>query len=76
MKFNKKAEKIIESYGSIKVTSRLFYPRNFSLSDEFIQAFKREYARLRAYGIDDKRILGKLTKALHFHGRDANRDTV
>lgn len=72
MKFNQKAKQILEGYGSIKVTSRLFYPRNFSLSDEFIQAFRREYARLRGLGIDDKRILGKLTKALHFHSRDSN----
>ena len=66
----------MENYSSIKVTSRLFYPRNFNLSEEFIQAFRREYARLRAFGIDDKRILGKLIKALHFHGRDANKDSV
>lgn len=72
MKFNQKTKQLLEGYGSIKVTSRLFYPRNFSLSDEFIQAFKREYARLRGLGIDDKRILGKLTKALHFHSRDSN----
>jgi len=62
----------MESYGSIKMTSRLFYPRNFSLSEEFIQAFRKEYARLKALGIDDKRILSKLTKALHFHSRDTN----
>lgn len=66
----------MENYGSIKVTSRLFYPRNFSLSEEFIQAFRREYARLRAFGIDDKRILSKLIKALHFHSRDANKDSA
>ena len=72
MEFNQKTKQLLEGYGSIKVTSRLFYPRNFSLSDGFIQAFKREYARLRGLGIDDKRILGKPTKALHFHSRDSN----
>ncbi|NBO99141.1 MAG: hypothetical protein EBU90_03305 [Proteobacteria bacterium] len=71
--FNKKAQSILENYGSIKTVTRLFYPRNFNLSDEFINAFRKEYARLKSLGIDDKRILLKLNKALHFHTRETNK---
>lgn len=73
MMFNNKAQKILENYGSIKTVSRLFYPRNFNLSEEFITSFRKEYARLKSLGIDDKRILSKLNKALHFHSRDTNK---
>jgi len=69
--FNKKAKTILENYGSIKTVTRLFYPRNFNLSPEFVQAFKREYTRLKSMNIDDKRIIQKIAKALHFHGKEA-----
>lgn len=52
------------------VKNRLFYPRNFSLSEEFLAAFNKEYNRLKALKIDDKRILQKITKALQFHGKE------
>ena len=67
MNFNKKADTILENYKSIKTTTRLFYPRNFSLSREFVVAFNREYSRLKALGIKDRQILAKIAKALPFH---------
>jgi len=57
----------MESYKSIKTVSRLFYPRNFNLSPEFVQAFQKECKRLKALNIDDKRIIQKISKALPFH---------
>lgn len=69
--FNNKAKAILENYGSIKTVSRLFYPRNFNLSPEFVVAFKREYSRLKSLNISDKQIIQKIAEALHFHGREA-----
>ena len=69
--FNNKAKAILENYGSIKTVSRLFYPRNFNLSPEFVVAFKREYSRLKSLSISDKQIIQKIAEALHFHGREA-----
>jgi hypothetical protein len=48
----------------------MFYPRNFSLSKEFINAFKKEVARLKAENIGEKDIVRKITKALSFHVKD------
>lgn len=70
MKFDKTFYNLLEGYNSILVKNRLFYPRNFNLSPEFLQAFKAEYERLKIMNIEDKRILQKITKALQFHGRD------
>ena len=70
MKFYKKANSILENYGSILTKSRMFYPRNFSLSKEFINAFKKEVARLKAENIGEKDIVRKITKALAFHVKD------
>lgn len=67
MLYNKAFNNIMESYKSIKTVSRLFYPRNFNLSPEFVQAFQKECKRLKALNIDDKRIIQKISKALPFH---------
>ena len=45
--FNKELESIFqENVSSIKTVRRQFYPRNFELSSEFVDAFKSEYRRL------------------------------
>ena len=59
--------RLMENYRSIKTVTRLFYPRNFNLSKEFIQAFQKEYRRLKSLNIDDRRIIQRITKALPFH---------
>jgi hypothetical protein len=65
--FYKKANNLLENYGSILTKSRIFYPRNFNLSQEFVKAFKKEVQRLKAENVSDKDILRKITKALNFH---------
>lgn len=70
MKFNNKIKTLLESYGSILTKSRMYYPRNFNLSKEFIAAFKKEVARLKAEEVSEKDIIRKMTKALHFHVKD------
>lgn len=56
-----------ENINSIKVTKRQFYPRNFELSQEFVNAFKNEYKRLMESGQRPKSLLEKINKALRFH---------
>jgi len=70
VKFDAAYETLLEGYQSMLIKNRLFYPRNFNLSQEFLNAFKKEYSRLKELNIDDKRILQKITKALQFHGKE------
>jgi len=73
--FDSKAKKILENYKPIKSVTRLFYPRNFSLSLEFKNAFRKEYSRLKALGLKDKQIIHKIYKALPFHKEEQPEDT-
>lgn len=66
-KFNEAYEKFNESFKSIKWVKREFYPKNFNLSEEFVNAFRREYKRLIDEGIDPRKALVKINKALLFH---------
>lgn len=66
-KFNKKLEALAESFKSIKYVKREFYPKNFTLSEDFVNAFRREYRRLIDEGIEPRKALVKLNKALLFH---------
>jgi hypothetical protein len=68
--FDNTYETLLEGYQSMLIKNRLFYPRNFNLTEEFLAAFKKEYSRLKALNIDDRRIMQKITKALQFHGKD------
>jgi hypothetical protein len=70
--FNKKYNELLENYSSIRTVNRIFYPRNFALSDEFVVAFKKEFCRLKELGLDEKHIIIKINKALHFHCKDKN----
>jgi len=70
VKFHKQANALLEGYDSILTKSRMFYPRNFNLSKEFLNAFKKEVARLKAENVGEKDIVRKITKALHFHVKD------
>lgn len=56
-----------ENLNSIKTVRRQFYPRNFELSQEFVDAFKVEYKRLLQGGQKPKALLEKMNKALKFH---------
>lgn len=66
--FNKNIQDVYqENMNSIKVTRRQFYPRNFELSNEFVDAFKVEYKRLLEAGQSPRKVLEKINKALKFH---------
>jgi len=65
--FNKHFEKLLNEFGSITYRKRLFYPRNFKLSEEFVTAFKKEIKRLLEEGHSPKLILDKISRALLFH---------
>tara|TARA_R110002167_G_scaffold9579_14_gene44336 strand:- start:2614 stop:2889 length:276 start_codon:yes stop_codon:yes gene_type:complete len=43
--FNKEVEDLVEGYGMFKQTIRQRFPKNLSLSEEFISAFKEEFLR-------------------------------
>lgn len=76
MLFDKNYNIFLESFRSIKTIHRLFYPRNFNLSEEFVNAFRKEYARLKSLNIDDRRILQKMVKALPFHKDSSDLSTL
>lgn len=51
----------------LKKEQRLFYPRNFNLSETFIKALKEEIRKQEKAGIDKKKFAQKLNRALQFH---------
>ena len=57
----------VNGFKSIKYIKREFYPRNFELSKDFINAFKKEHTRLISKGLDPKPSFKKLCKALLFY---------
>jgi hypothetical protein len=61
----KRYDKLCERYMTRQVRS--FYPRKFELSQEFIDAFKLEYARLIEHGQNRRTVLERIRKALSFH---------
>ena len=67
--FESNYSKLLEGLNSIKFVKRVFYPRNFSISDEFKNAFTKEFKRLQSEGHSPNHILNKLSKALIFLAR-------
>ena len=65
-----KFQALLESYGMLTKQQRLFYPRNFKLSTEFIAALKREIATQTKAGLDPDDFTRKLNKALQFYVAD------
>jgi hypothetical protein len=65
--YNSKYENLIESYKSILLKKRVFYPRNFNLTDGFTSSLKKEITRLRADGLSDSKIVEKLSKCVRFY---------
>ncbi len=68
--FDQEINKLEESFKPIKLIKRSFYPRNFQLSEEFVNSFKKEYKKLIDEGLDGSKALNRITKALLFHARD------
>jgi len=62
-----KFQELMEQYGMLKKEQRLFYPRNFNLSETFIKALKEEIRIQEKAGIDKKKFAQKLNRALQFH---------
>jgi hypothetical protein len=65
-----KFQQLLESYGMLTTQQRLFYPRNFNLSPEFIASLKKEMARQSKTGIEPDLFARKLNKALQFYIAD------
>jgi hypothetical protein len=71
-KFNKVASELQEQYSrkSIKIETSIRAPRHLKLSEEFIEAFQREYARLEHEYEENnrpkKKLLNELSKSLQF----------
>lgn len=64
--YNSSFKSLLENYNSIVFKKRMFFPRNFNLSDEFIGSLKKEIGRLKKENLKDNQIVEKLSKALHF----------
>ena len=52
---------------------RLFYPRGMKLSEEFINAFHREYDRLIGEGLNPKTLVERVGKAMKFHAGETRK---
>ena len=58
---------LLEQYGMIKKEQRMFYPKNFNLSEGFVKALREEIALHEKQGLEKKKFLRKLTRSLPFH---------
>ena len=58
---------LMESYGMIKKEQRMFYPKNFNLSEGFLKALRAEIALQEKAGISPEKFSHKLNRALQFH---------
>lgn len=65
-----KFQQLLESYGMLTRQQRLFYPRNFNLSPDFIASLKKEMAQQSKAGMDPDLFARKLNKALQFYIAD------
>ena len=61
-----KLDKVLEGYKPIPM-KRLFYPRGMKLSEDFVNAFHREYDRLVDEGSNPKNLVDRFGKAMKFH---------
>ena len=61
-----KLNKVLEGYKP-KPMPRMFYPRGMKLSEDFINAFHREYDRLVGEGLNPKSLVTRFGKAMSFH---------
>lgn len=69
MKFNEEYDSLLEGFKFIKTVKKEFYPKNFKLSENFINSFKSEYKRLLDEGLHPRVALARINKALMFHAR-------
>lgn len=67
-----KLDKIIEGYKPIPM-KRMMYPRGMKLSEDFVNAFHREFDRLVDEGANPKSLVERFGKALRFHQNEERR---
>ena len=67
-----KLDRIIEGYRPMPM-GRMFYPRNFQLSEDFLNAFHREYDRFLHEGQNRKNLVERFGKAMKFHVNDTRK---
>ena len=67
-----KLDKIIEGYKPIPM-KRMMYPRGMKLSEDFVNAFHREFDRLVDEGANPKSLIERFGKALRFHQNEERR---
>jgi len=68
-----KFQDLMESYGMLKREQRMFYPKNFNLSDKFKKALQEELKLQEKSGVDPKRFMHKLSRAMQFHIDEYNK---
>ena len=68
----KKLDELIEGYKPIPMR-RMFYPRGMKLSEDFINAFHREYDRLVDEGLNPKSLVERFGKAMKFHATESRK---
>ncbi len=64
-----KLDGVLEGYKPVRL-GRMFYPRNFQLSEDFINSFHREYDRLVGEGQNSRSLVERFGKAMKFHVND------
>jgi hypothetical protein len=64
---------LLEQYNMIKKEQRMFYPKNFNLSESFLKALRAEIKLQEKHGIDAKKFASKLNRALQFHVDEHNK---
>ena len=65
--YNKNYLNVLESFGSILLKKRIFYPRNFNLSEKFTSNLKEEISRLKKEGLSEQKIIDKISKCIRFY---------
>lgn len=69
---NTKLDNLVERYKPIPM-KRLYYPRNMNLSEDFVNAFHREYDRFIDEGQNPKNLIERFGKALKFHAGEVRK---
>jgi len=67
-----KLDKVLEGFKPIPM-KRMFYPRGMKLSEEFVNAFHREYDRLVGEGVNPKTLVERFGKAMRFHQNETRK---
>ena len=67
-----KLNRVLEGFKPIPM-KRMFYPRGMRLSEDFINAFHREYDRLIDEGLNPRSLVERFGKAMRFHASETRK---